>query len=82
MPEYYLLTLAVHGNMGDGELPDLIKNWAKKQCAALGLGDELKRLQIERHTELKRRLRNALGDDLVDEIDTTINQVMHKLTSP
>jgi len=29
IPVYYLLCVAVHGNMGTGELPELFKVWAR-----------------------------------------------------
>lgn len=82
IPEFYLLTLAVHGNMGDGEIPDLMKNWAKRECERLNLGVELQKLQEQRRLELNQRLRNSLGDEFVDKIESTINQTITKLTSP
>lgn len=81
IPEFYLLTLAVHGNMGDGEIPDLMKRWARQECERLGLGAELRKLQEERRAELNRRLRNTLGDEFVDKIENTINKTMDKLAS-
>ena len=36
IPEWALLTIAVHGNMGDGELPDMMKFWARDECKRLG----------------------------------------------
>lgn len=79
IPEFYLLTIAVHGNMGDGELPDLMKAWAQEACKKLGLGDKLRGLQNERRDELERRLRNALGNELVDHTNAVINDTVKKL---
>jgi len=81
IPEFYLLTIAVYGNMGDGELPDLMSTWARRLCKELSLDDELRKLQEERRLELRRRLQNVLGKDAVEEIETTIDQVTRKLTS-
>lgn len=80
IPEWYLLTIAVHGNMGDGELPDLMKTWAEKECRRLGLADKVKELKSERLTELKRRLTNTLGADFVGDVEMMIEGTMKKLT--
>jgi len=80
IPEVYLLTIAVHGNMGSGELPDLMKAWALKECKRAGLEKRVKALQEERLKELAKRLRNTLGDDFMDKVDVELNKVSKLLT--
>lgn len=79
IPEYYLLTIAVHGKMGDGELPDLMRTWASRLCRELGLEDELQKLQDERLQELKRRLQNTFGDEFVAKVEIVTKQTVQKL---
>jgi hypothetical protein len=79
IPEYYLLTIAVYGKMGEGELPDLMATWARRLCAELGLENELRRLQDERYQELKRRLQNVFGDEFVAQVDVMTKETVRKL---
>lgn len=81
IPEWYLLTIAVHGNMGDGELPDLMATWARRICIELGLSDKLEKLREERRNELKSRLQNVLGDEFVEGVEAMIKEVTDKLVS-
>ena len=75
IPEYFLLTIAVHGNMGDGELPDLMRIWAQNECRRLGLDGKLKELQDERMRDLEKRIRNVMGDDAIDDLADKIGKV-------
>lgn len=75
MPKWFLLTLAVHGNMGDGELPKLIQIWAQNECKRLEIWDEFVLLQKEKTQELEQRLRNVFGDDSIDKLVNEISRV-------
>ena len=79
IPKFYLLTLAVHGNMGDGELPGLMRTWAERECQKLGLTKEMRQLQDSHLKELQVRLTNVLGKDMVEQINTTISEAIKKL---
>lgn len=73
IPEWALLTIAVHGNMGDGELPDMMKDWATGECKRLGLDDKLEAERAERYAQLRARLANLLGDDVIEKIDQEVS---------
>ena len=75
IPEYFLLTIAVHGKMGDGKLPDLMRTWAQNECRRLGLDGKLKELQDERLRDLEKRIRNVMGDDAIDDLADKIGKV-------
>lgn len=81
IPDIYLLTIAVHGNMGDGELPDLMRVWATRLCRELGLEKELHQMQDERHAELRKRLQNALGERFVSDVEGVVEATMRKVLS-
>ena len=81
IPQSFLLTLGAHGNMGDGELPSLMRIWAQRECQRLGLSKELKDLQAERIRDLQKRLTNVLGKDAVTMIEATVNEAIDKLKS-
>ena len=72
IPEDFLLIVAVHGNMGDGELRDLMRTWAQNECRKLHLLEKLKELQNQRLLELTMRLRNVLGDEVMDNLAARI----------
>jgi len=69
MPVEWLLILAVHGNMGDGEIPDLMKRWAIEKLRESGFHGRYKKMQEERLIELKKRIANVIGQDKVDQIE-------------
>ena len=69
IPEWALLTIAVHGNMGDGELPDMMKFWARDECKRLGLGEKLEELQEERFQEMRQRMTKVLGPEVIGKIE-------------
>jgi len=75
IPELFLLVIAIHGNMGDGELPDLMKIWARGECGRLGLSEKFRELQKECLDELRLRLRNTLGNDLMNDLENEIDKV-------
>lgn len=79
VPEIFLLTVAVYGNMGDGELPDLMASWARKKCIELGLGGRLVELQEERREELESRLRKVMGEKFVNGLKNEIDMAIEKL---
>jgi len=68
IPKDYLLILAVHGNMGDGEIPDFMRIWAEKTCLQCNMETELRELQSERLKELKSRISKVLGEPAVNQI--------------
>jgi hypothetical protein len=74
IPEFFLLTIAVHGNMGGGELPDIMRVWAQNECQRLGLMDKYVQLQKDRLRELEKRIRNVLGNDAVDKLNSDIRK--------
>jgi hypothetical protein len=74
IPKSYLLTLAVYGNMGDGELPKLMQTWAQIRCRELGLDPELIALQKERLRSMEVNLRNVLGDGAIDSLSKQIKR--------
>jgi hypothetical protein len=67
--------------MGDGELPDLMCNWAERQCRGNGLSDRLARRKQQKLDALSKRLRNVLGDDLFEDMTKIIDKTMGKITS-
>lgn len=69
IPDGYLLHIATYGRMGTGEFSDLMKTWAEKECEKAGLGEKLKKLQLEKLRELRQSIRNVLGDDAMKFID-------------
>lgn len=80
VPQSFLLIIAAHGNMGDGELPALMRVWAQRECARLGLMSELKTLQEERIRELSQRLTNVMGKEPMDWIKSEIDRAVEKLS--
>ncbi len=75
IPTVYLLTIACYGNIGDGELPDLIQTWAERKCKELGLEKRLHKMREEKISNLRVRLRNTLGKELVDKLEEEISMV-------
>ncbi|KKN78340.1 hypothetical protein LCGC14_0351990 [marine sediment metagenome] len=69
IPETYLLIIAVHGKMGDGELPDFMRMWAQKECRNLGISEKVSKLQNEKMIELKNRLSKVIGSENVNKIE-------------
>lgn len=80
IPKFYLLTIAAYGNMGDGELPDIMRKWAERSCLELGLGDQFRIMQQEKISEMRLRLKNVLGEEFVSEIDGMIGKIAEKLS--
>jgi hypothetical protein len=69
IPEWILLTLAAYGNMGEGEIPKLVQLWAESECKNRGLHEQLKAERNERYAELKKRVSNVWGSDVVSKIE-------------
>lgn len=80
IPESFLLTIAICGKMGSGELPALIQAWAAKECERLGLKDVLKELQEKAIIELGQRMQKVLGKDVTDKLNNILSQTMQKVT--
>lgn len=80
IPIEFLLTVAVWGNMGDGELPDLMCNWAQRLCKENGLSDQLAERRRKKTEALSKRLKNVLGNDLFDKMTGIIDETMGKIT--
>ena len=79
IPKQILLTLAVYGNMGDGELPKIMQVWAERECLRVGLSEEVRLAREERYLELKRRVRNVVGSDVIGKLEVfgeTLYQAM------
>lgn len=74
IPEFYLLVIATHGNLGSGKVPALMRAWATRECERLGLHDQFVALQKRNLVELRERLKNTLGQESVDYIDNAISK--------
>lgn len=79
MPEHYLLILAAHGNMGDGEVPGLMRLWAEGECERLGLAQQMGAERERNLKLLEERLANVIGQQDVDRIKRTIDTALDKL---
>jgi hypothetical protein len=79
IPESYLLHIAVTGKMGSGEVLDLMRIWAEKECVKHGLERKLRKLQVKNLKELNKRLKNTIGDELMGELDSAIKKTVKKL---
>lgn len=75
IPTKLLLTIAVYGNMGDGELSSLYRTWAEKQCEQLGLTAELQAMQEEKFQELARRVNNVMGDGFSERLAERVEKL-------
>lgn len=75
IPEFYLLTIAAYGNMGDGDLPKIMQIWAQRECKRLGIESKMIDLQKEHLRELEKRIRNVVGNDAVDKLASDIGKV-------
>jgi len=76
IPVTYLLIIACYGNMGDGELPDLMRNWAERKCKELGHAEDLRKMKEEKILTLKTRLTNVLGEKLVGKLEEEIGMAV------
>lgn len=79
IPEPYLLQVAVAGEMGDGHLLASMQAWAEQECVRCGLEQNMRSLMTKRLEEMRLRLKNVIGDDLMTEIDTAIITTIDKL---
>ncbi|MBC8460855.1 MAG: hypothetical protein H8D67_22945 [Deltaproteobacteria bacterium] len=79
IPEQYLLQIAVAGNMGDGQLLKLMQVWAEKECVCHGLKQNMLNLMDKRLDEMRGRLENIIGNDVMTDIDIAITNIMEKL---
>lgn len=69
IPEWALLTIATHGNMGSGEVPRMMQVWAEKECERLGLKEKLRKEREERYQDLKQRVSSLWGSDTVQKVE-------------
>lgn len=76
IPEYFLLILAVGGNMGDGEIPSLMQEWARKEVKRLGFINQYVQMQVEHAGDLGKRLEKTLGLDVAKDIEKEIKKVI------
>ena len=74
IPEEFLLQIATHGNMGTGELADLIRIWAQKECDRNGLSAKVAQMQMEKINELRKSLTNVIGKDMMNTLDEGISK--------
>ncbi|MEM8780563.1 MAG: hypothetical protein AAGF26_17205 [Cyanobacteria bacterium P01_G01_bin.49] len=81
IPIEWLLILAVHGNMGDGEIPDIMKRWAKDLLIEFGYESEYTKRQEERLLALTNRLKNVLGDAEASKAIGHINRAIGNMNS-
>lgn len=79
IPEVYLLILAVNGNMGSGDVPDFMRQWAKKEVDRLGLERQYRNLQKEHIDELRSRLRKTLGNEMTNKLENSLSEVTAKI---
>lgn len=63
IPVEWLLILATQGNMGSGEIPDIMQRWAKDQLIQSRYQQEYSDRQKEVMQETLQRLKNVIGDD-------------------
>lgn len=75
IPEAYLIILAVHGNMGDGEVPILMQDWAERQCKQLGLGRKMEDEKIKRYEIVRERATKILGPKMIEQIERTAEAI-------
>jgi hypothetical protein len=75
MPEVYLIILAAHGNMGDGEIPTSMKFWAQGEVRRLGLDDKLRKTQEDYTKQLMAQLKNTLGDDGIKALGASFKKL-------
>ena len=68
IPVEWLLTLAVHGNMGDGEIPDIMQRWAKNKLIEAGYQKEYSDRQREKIKEATQKIKNIIGDDKTSKV--------------
>lgn len=73
IPVYYLIQFAVSGNMGTGNLPDLIKVWAQRILREKGYSDLLKEEQKQNLEKLRKSLSNVVGKENMEKIDNAIS---------
>jgi len=70
------MCVAVHGNMGTGELPELFKVWARTILNEKGYDAILKEKQKENLEKLRKGIQNALGKAVAENIDKAVNDVV------
>ena len=76
IPIHYLLQIAVYGNMGTGDLSDMMKTWAVRELTQNGYNDQLKKEQESRLNELRNNIKNVIGKDGMKQIDDAIGNAV------
>jgi len=75
----FLLSVATYGHMGTGELPEIMRAWAEKQCKLLGLSNELDQLKVQKVEQLRSSITNILGKEAMETIDREIASTLERL---
>lgn len=81
MPESFLMTIATHGNLGDGDLPRLMQIWAENECKRLNITDDLLKMKHEKYKMLKEQVSNLLGSDTVERIEKAVSDAAPAIKS-
>lgn len=76
IPVFYLLQIAVYGNMGTGELPDLMKIYAQRILRGNGYSDILREEQDKSLKQLRNNLKNVLGNEGMSKIDSALQDAV------
>lgn len=80
VPVWYLIQVAVYGNMGTGELPKIMQNWAQKQLNEHGYDKVFKEEQNKRLKELLTSIHNVIGDEGIKIINNGIADAVSGLS--
>jgi hypothetical protein len=75
-----LVRIATHGELGTGQLGDLMKAWAIRECGKQGLLEELKQSQNAKLLAIRENLKRVIGPELVSGIDAAVTAAAAKLS--
>lgn len=76
IPVHFLIQIATYGDMGKGELPDLMKRFADRVLRDAGYMEELSKAIKEKMNDLRVGLRNVLGDEGMNKIDEALGDAV------
>lgn len=79
IPEDYLITIAVFGNMGNGQLPYSMKAWAERELVKLGKIDKLVAMKAAKLSGMQKRLENIIGASKAEDINKAIDSFVNLL---
>jgi hypothetical protein len=80
VPVWYLIQLAVYGDMGTGKIPKTMQNWAQNQLNEHGYDKVFKEEQNKRLKELLTSIHNVIGDDGIKIINDGIADAVAGIT--